>query len=112
MITKDLLAAFMPMLIALVIIYFLMIRPQKKREKEIKTMRDNLQVGDEILTVGGIKGKISKLGEDFLTIETSGHTRIEFTRSAVYRVVNEDDVAARVKENTKPAETTEEGDQA
>ena len=88
--TKELIATFLPMVIGFALIYFLMIRPQKKREKEVNQMRADLKVGDEVLTVGGIKGKISKLGEDYITIESSGHTRIEFTRNAVYRRLNEE----------------------
>ncbi len=81
----------LPLLLGLAFLYFFMIRPQKKREKEIHEMRSGLRVGDEILTVGGIKGKIIKAGQDYLTIETSGRTRIEFTRSAVYRLLTDEE---------------------
>ena len=94
----ELLMSFSPMLIALVAIYFLMIKPQKKREKDVANMRDNLKQGDVIITVGGIKGVITKLGEDYITIETSGHTRVEFTRSAVYKVVEEESKAVNTEE--------------
>ena len=94
----ELLMSFSPMLIALVAIYFLMIKPQKKREKEVANMRNNLKQGDVIITVGGIKGVITKLGEDYITIETSGHTRVEFTRSAVYKVVEEESKAVNTEE--------------
>ncbi len=71
--------------IALILImYFLMIRPQKKREKEIRNMRESLRVGDEILTIGGIHGKIIRLKEDILTIEVgSNKTRLDITKWAV-----------------------------
>lgn len=95
--SNELLVSFLPMLVALAIIYFLMIRPQKNREKEVQAMRDNLKQGDEIITVGGIKGIITKLGQDYITIETSGHTRIELTRSAVYKVLTADDRLAKDK---------------
>lgn len=94
----ELLMSFSPMLIALVAIYFLMIKPQKKREKDVANMRDNLKQGDVIITVGGIKGVITKLGEDYITIETSGHTRVEFTRTAVYKVVEEESKAVNTEE--------------
>ena len=51
------------------IFYFLLIRPQRKKEKNIKEMRDNLQEGDEVLTIGGIYGKVLNIKEDVLTIE-------------------------------------------
>ncbi len=52
--------------------YFLMIRPQKKKEREQKNMRDNLQIGDEVTTVGGITGIIVRKTEDTVVIETGG----------------------------------------
>lgn len=70
-----------------VVVYFMMIRPQKKQEKETKEMRDNLQVGDEITTIGGIIGKIVSIKEETITIETShDRTKIRFLKSAVRSV--------------------------
>ena len=67
-----------------VALYFLMIRPQKKQEKQVNDMRNNLQVGDEITTIGGVIGKIVSIKEETITIETShDRTRIRFLRSAV-----------------------------
>ena len=64
--------------------YFLMIRPQKKQEKQVNEMRNNLQVGDEITTIGGVIGKIVSIKEETITIETShDRTKIRFLRSAV-----------------------------
>ena len=54
------LASLVPLLVLIVLMYFLMIRPQKKKDKQIQDMRRNLQVGDEIVTIGGICGKIVK----------------------------------------------------
>ena len=70
-----------------VALYFFMIRPQKKQEKEIADMRNNLQVGDEITTIGGIIGKIVSIKEETIMIET-GHdrTKIRLLRSAVRTV--------------------------
>lgn len=55
-----------------VVLYFMMIRPQKKKEKEAKNMRDNLQIGDEVTTVGGITGIVVRKSEDTVVIETGG----------------------------------------
>lgn len=64
------------MLIMLVLIfvlmYFLMIRPQKKKEKEAKNMQNNIQIGDEIVTIGGIVGLVVRKGDDNIVIETGG----------------------------------------
>lgn len=54
----------------IVVMYFILIRPQRKKQKEEAKMRDNLQVGDEIVTIGGIVGKVVSMKEDSLLIET------------------------------------------
>ncbi|MCC8069393.1 MAG: preprotein translocase subunit YajC [Ruminococcus sp.] len=68
----TLLASFLPMIVILVIFYFLLIRPQNKKEKETKQMRDNVQIGDEICTIGGIVGIVIRQSEDTVVIETGG----------------------------------------
>ncbi len=70
-----------------VALYFFMIRPQKKQEREVNEMRNNLQVGDEITTIGGIIGKIVSIKEETLMIET-GHdrTKIRILKTAVRNV--------------------------
>ena len=70
--TSLLISYFIMFAIVIAIMYFLMIRPQKKKEKEAKEMRDNLQVGDEVTTIGGITGIIVRKGEDTVVIETGG----------------------------------------
>lgn len=67
-----------------VVLYFLVMRPQKKQEKQINEMRNSLQVGDEITTIGGIIGKIVSIKEETLVLETSRDgTKIRILRSAV-----------------------------
>lgn len=71
----------------LVVMYFVMIRPQRKQEKEQNNMRNNLAVGDEITTIGGIIGKIVSIKEETCVIETSHErTKIRILKSAVSRV--------------------------
>ncbi len=76
------------MLVAVfVVFYFFGIRPQKKQEKEVAAMRNNLQVGDEITTIGGIIGKVVSIKEETCVIETSRDgTKIRILKSAVSRV--------------------------
>ena len=76
------------MLVAMVaIFYFFMYRPQKKQEKETNNMRNNLQVGDEITTIGGIIGKIISIKDETCVIETTGaSTKIRILKSAVRNV--------------------------
>lgn len=64
--------------------YFLLIRPNKKRQKEEKKQRENLQVGDEIITIGGLYGRVISLKEDTFVIESiSDHSKLTFLRSAL-----------------------------
>lgn len=79
------------LVIVVVVFYFLLIRPQKKQEKEAQKMRDNMKVGDEITTIGGIVGKIVSLKDETVVIETTkDKTHIRFLRAAIRSV----DVAA------------------
>ena len=69
------------------LVYFFMIRPQKKQEKEVNSMRNALVVGDEITTIGGIIGKIVSIKEETCVIETTHErTKIRILKSAVSRV--------------------------
>ena len=75
--------------IFILIFYFLIIRPQRKREKNIREMRGNLKVGDNIVTIGGIYGKILKIQDDILTIETgSDKVKIKVAKWAIANLVN------------------------
>jgi preprotein translocase subunit YajC len=75
---------FLMIVLMLVFLYFIMIRPQKKQEKKVNDMRNNLQVGDEITTIGGIIGRIVSIKDETIVIETShDRTKIRFLRSAV-----------------------------
>lgn len=81
------LVSIIMIVVMLAILYFFMIRPQKKQEKETNAMRNGLQVGDEITTIGGIIGKIVSIKEETIMIET-GHdrTKIRLLKSAVRNV--------------------------
>ena len=73
-----------PMLLIFAVMYFLMIRPQRKRDKNQREMRSKLEVGDEIITIGGIIGRVVSMREDSLVIETgSDRSKIRITRGAV-----------------------------
>ena len=66
------LGMFLPMIAIVVIMYFVMIRPQKKKEKETQAMRKNIQIGDEVTTAGGIVGIVVKKSDDTVVVETGG----------------------------------------
>jgi preprotein translocase subunit YajC len=74
---------FLPIILMFVLLYFLMIRPQMKRAKETKAMVEALQKGDEVVTAGGVVGRITKLGEQYLTLEIAPSIEIVVQRSAV-----------------------------
>ena len=80
----SLVVSMLPLVLVIAIMYFMLIRPQKKKEKETTKMRNSLQVGDEIVTVGGIVGRVVSLREDTLLIETgSNNTKIRIKRWAI-----------------------------
>jgi preprotein translocase subunit YajC len=70
-----------------VIIYFLMIRPQMKRAKEHRTMLEALQKGDEVITAGGVLGRVSKMGEAYVTVEIAPNTEVSVQKAAVQTVL-------------------------
>ena len=78
-----------------VVLYFVMIRPQMKRQKEAKAMVDALAKGDEVVTTGGMLGKISKIGESYLTVEIASGVEIQVQRGAVVQVLPKGTVAAK-----------------
>ncbi len=76
--------SFLPLILLIPIFYFLMYRPQKKQEKETAQMRNSLMIGDEVVTIGGIMGKIVKVKDDYVVIETgSDRTKIKFRKTAI-----------------------------
>jgi len=79
--------AFLPMVLIFVVFYFLLIRPQQKRAKETRAMLSALQKGDEVVTAGGIVGRVSKLGEQYAAIEIANGVEINVQRSAVAQLL-------------------------
>ena len=77
------LMGLLPIVLMFVVLYFLMIRPQMKRSKEAKAMIEALQKGDEVITAGGILGRISKITEAYVTLEIAPNTEISVQKAAV-----------------------------
>jgi preprotein translocase subunit YajC len=78
------LVQFMPIILMFVIFYFLLIRPQQKKQKELKNMITNLKKGDKVVTTGGILGTVSSLQDDYVVITVGGSdTKIEVLKSAI-----------------------------
>jgi len=73
----------LPIVLMFVLLYFLMIRPQMKRAKEHKQMVEALQKGDEVVTAGGVVGRISEMGDAYVSLEIAPNTQISVQRAAV-----------------------------
>lgn len=82
--TMMLIMNFVPLILIFVVFYFILIRPQRKKDKETQKMRSNVQVGDEIVTIGGVIGIVVSLKEDTVVIETAGErNKIRIKRWAI-----------------------------
>lgn len=77
------LTSFLPIILMFVVLYFLMIRPQMKRQKEQKAMMEALAKGDEVVTAGGLLGKVTKVADGYVTLEVANGTEIVVQKSAV-----------------------------
>jgi len=80
--TNDFMS-FLPMIIIFVLFYFMLIRPQMKQAKQHKVMIDALKVGDEVVTTGGVVGKVTKVNEGFVSVEITTNTVINVQRQAI-----------------------------
>lgn len=85
--TESSLLSMLPLVLMFVVLYFVMIRPQMKRQKEHKAMIETLAKGDEIITSGGLLGKVSKLGESYVTLEVATGVELQIQRGAVVQVL-------------------------
>jgi preprotein translocase subunit YajC len=74
---------FLPIILMFVLLYFLMIRPQMKRSKEQKQMVEALQKGDEVIAAGGVLGRITRIGDAYVSLEVAPNTEISIQRAAV-----------------------------
>jgi len=79
--------SMLPLLLMFVVLYFVMIRPQMKRQKETKSMLEALSKGDEVVTQGGLIGKITKLGETYVSVEVANGVELQLQRVAVVQVL-------------------------
>ena len=79
--------AFLLPIVLIAVMYFLMIRPQMKRQKEHKAMLDKLSRGDEVITSGGIAGTVAAIGESFVTVEVANGVQLRVQRAAIANVL-------------------------
>jgi len=83
----DTLFSLLPLVLMFVVLYFIMIRPQMKKQKEHKAMIDALAKGDEVVIAGGLMGKIAKLGDSYLHVEVASGVELQVQRGAVIQVL-------------------------
>lgn len=101
---NPILTLVLPLVLMFVLLYFMAIRPQKKREQEAKDMQNSLQVGDEVITSGGIVGMVFRIGDDTIVIETGGERhKLRIKKWAVAENVS---AAERAKEAQSKTKTT------
>ena len=98
----SMLATFIPLILMIVIFYFLLIRPQKKRDKEVQKMRENIYIADEIVTIGGIIGRVVSIKDDTVVIETaSDHSKIRMARWSIQQNITATERAAQEQQAKK-----------
>lgn len=81
--SSDPLLTMLPLVLVFVVFYFFLIRPQSKRQKEHKEMVAKLGVGDEIVTAGGVLGKVTEIGDQFVQVEVADGVRIKIQRHTI-----------------------------
>lgn len=79
------LMSLLPLVLIIVVFWFFMIRPQMKRQKELKNFRDALKKGDKIVTAGGIYGKVLEIGDYYIIMEVEGQNRLKIDKSAIVK---------------------------
>ena len=87
-----------PMILMLVMMYFVMIRPQQKKQKEQASMIDNLKIGDEIITAGGVHGIVSNKSDRTVTVKVQDGVKIKFEKASVTQVFKSKDKGEKATE--------------
>ena len=84
---------FLPFVLIIVVFYFFMIRPQMKRQKELRKYREGLKKGDKVITNGGIYGKVAEVKEEYISVEIAENVKVKMDKSAI--VMDMSDVATK-----------------
>lgn len=79
------LTTFLPLILIMAVFYLFMIRPQMKKQKELRTYRESLRKGDKIVTTGGIYGKVTEISDQVVTVEIADKIKIKIDKSAIIR---------------------------
>lgn len=84
----DMLTSVLPLLLMFAIFYFLLIRPQQKKQKKVAEMQSNIKKDDRVITIGGFHGTIDSIDEDKVVLRAGDGARLTYERSAIREVVN------------------------
>jgi preprotein translocase subunit YajC len=85
--TESTLLSLLPLVLMFVVLYFIMIRPQMKRQKEHKAMIDALAKGDEVIIAGGVMGRVSKMGDSTVGVEVANGVELQVQRPSILQVL-------------------------
>ena len=96
-------AAFVPLILMFVVFYFLLIRPQQKKAKEHQAMLNSVKRGDEIITAGGLHGRVLEVTEQYLTVDL-GESKIKLSRNAVSAIVGHAKVVDKAEKQSKKSD--------
>jgi len=109
---EALLSTFLPFIAIILIMYFLMIRPQNKKRKETERMLSALKKGDKVVTIGGLHGTVQSVKESTVIIKADDNVKLEFLRSAVSSVItaSKEEKKEEVEDKSEENETTEAGE--
>jgi preprotein translocase subunit YajC len=99
---------FLPLIAIFAVMYFVMIRPQRKKQKQVEEMRSNVKTGDRITTIGGLRGRVVRVADDVITIEVgSDKVRMDFMKWAVSKVDEKGAPKSRSEERASEPEKEE-----
>jgi len=103
------LLSFLPIVAIVVLMYFLLIRPQSKRRKDAQAMQSQLGPGDQVQTVGGLFGVVTAMDDEAVTVEAAPGVQLRFGRGAIARVVTRTNSPEVDEDNAEAAKTIEQG---
>jgi preprotein translocase subunit YajC len=104
--TMGIIIQLAPFALLIVVFYFLVIRPQSKKQKETQKMLSGIKKGDKIITIGGVHGTVSSVKENSVIVKVDDNCKIEFLRSAVSTVVSREEASAEKTEKADKAESS------
>ncbi|MDD7201056.1 MAG: preprotein translocase subunit YajC [Sphaerochaetaceae bacterium] len=106
--TGSMATTMITFVLIILIFYFLMIRPQRKRDKETQAMLSAMKKGDKVVSIGGIHGTVVAVKESSVIVKVDDNTRIEFSKNAISQVLNKKEVASNPKAEKKAGQKAEE----